>query len=219
MALLTGSARSALASATEIWHGAQAKVRAEFLPVINGALDLKQIGRSSLYAEEDEKIIFREFKRLTFEKKLPPGGDDEANLAKRLDRLCARARNDEERLPAKARSYLRAMACIYREVVGCYYTSRPLIDKEREYWQQLQTKAHGRDDVEVKRACELVLRNGMLEVVSDFVTEPLFALKKFESTVCMSGWCSFTRCMGGCLGRWSCRPTVFARRKNTADGC
>lgn len=169
-------------SAAEIWEQARPKVRAEFLQVIKGALGLHEVGRAGLYAEEDEKIIFREFKRLTFEKKMPPGGDDELNLARRLDRLCARARDDEARLPAKARSYLRAMACAYREVVGCYYICHPLAEKDREYWQQLQTKAHARDDVELKRACELVLKRGMPEVVSDFVLEPLFALNKFEST-------------------------------------
>jgi hypothetical protein len=181
MALLAGSGRVSLAGAAETWERVREKVRSEFLRVINGALDLKEVGRAGLYASEDEKIIFREFKRFTFERKMPPGGDDEANLAKRLDRLCSRAKGDEERLPAKARSYLRVMAHVYRETVGCYYVCRPLADKERDYWQQLQAKAHGRDDVELRRACEMVLRGGMPEVVSDFVMEPLFALRKFES--------------------------------------
>jgi hypothetical protein len=183
LALLAGSAKVPAAGAAEHWERVRQNVRAEFLGVIKGAQRLIEVGRSGRYPEGDERVIYREFKRLTFEKSLPPGGEDELNLAKRLDRLCARTKNDEERLPAKARGYLRAMANAYRGVVGCYYIYRPLTDKERDYWQQLLAKAHGRDDVELKRACELALKGGMPEVVSDFVMEPLFALKKFESTV------------------------------------
>ena len=72
---------------------------------------------------------------------------------------------------------LFSLAKKYLKLKGRYYILKDLKDDTLAKWGEYEAKAHSRDDVELKRACEIVLR-GIPQHISDFYVKPEFVLVK-----------------------------------------
>jgi hypothetical protein len=169
-------ARSGIAGVCkDVWPQVQAKARAEFLAVIKAAVRLDEVWETGLFDREAERHIRGQLEKISYVRRLPEGGDEEVVIARRLHRLAARIRNDEDRLPAKARSFLLLLAKAYLETKGGYYIFKALRDEEK--WNEHLARAAGREDVEVKRACEIA-KKGVPERITDFLMEAEFVLRK-----------------------------------------
>ena len=166
----------------ELWAAALPKIRAEFLAVIKGALPVRELWQSGMFDSEEERIIKNGLERISFERALPIGGDDETTTARRLQRLVARLkRSGDSTLPAPARGFLMMLAKNYLDLNGGYYIFKKLSDKQFERWQIFADKANNLADTDMKRACEIVLK-GVPQRVSDFFMKAHYVLVKLNGT-------------------------------------
>jgi hypothetical protein len=163
--------------ASEVWAKVADAIRSEFLQVLKAALPVGELGSAGIFDASAERIIHAKLARISREPELPVGGDDTNLIARRLQRLGNRLKNDADRLPPKARAFLFSLAKKYLKLIGRYYILKELRDETRGQWEIFEAKAHAHDDVELKRACEIVLR-GIPQYISDFHVKPEFVLVK-----------------------------------------
>jgi hypothetical protein len=168
-------------TAEEIWAGCGAGIAMAFMQVLRSAVRHYEVGHTGLYSRADEALIESKVLRYSYEPNLPCGGDEEARISKRLRRLATKLVFEPGRLPEAARAFLRHLGDKYNELPGRYYVFHELHEAKREMWKEYKARAAARDDVEVKRACEIVLR-GVPAWVSDFYVDPLFVLEKVDGT-------------------------------------
>jgi hypothetical protein len=181
LAMLIGQAVQALnisgLSVSEIWEKVADNIRIEFLQVLKAALPVNEIRQAGIFDSQAERIIHAKIDRISREPELPVGGDDTDIIARRLQRLGNKLKNDDERLPSKARAFLFSLAKKHLKLKGRYYILKDLKDDTLAKWREYEAKAHSRDDVELKRACEIVLK-GIPQHISDFYVKPEFVLVK-----------------------------------------
>lgn len=161
----------------EVWERVAGTIRAEFLQVLKAAVHVSEIRQAGIFDSMAEHIIHAKIERISREPELPVGGDDTDIIARRLQRMGNKLKNDEDRLPLKARAFLFSLAKKHLKLKGRYYVLKDLKDDTLAKWEQYEAKAHSRDDVELKRACEIVLR-GIPQHISDFFVKPEFVLVK-----------------------------------------
>jgi hypothetical protein len=181
LARLTGSAESALEESAAVWAKKRGQARGEFLRVIKSSARENEVWEAGLYESETWATIKSQLERVSYVRRLPEAGEDELRWSRRLLRLADKLKHDEDRLPAKARGYLFFLARRYAELKGGYYILRSLREATEEQWKEWLSRAGGRDDVEVKRACELVCK-GIPESISDFTMEAMYVLEKVDGT-------------------------------------
>lgn len=164
-----------------LWEVARRIVQEQFLQVLNAASRNEQLAQLVLFSSEEERIIANRLEWISYVPKLPSGGDDEENISRRLRRLVRKLRNDDHRLPAKARGFLLLLAKHYQEVKGGYYKFKKLTDAHNAAWLGHLSNASGSEDVEVKRACEVALE-GIPQRISDFIMKAHYVLKRTDGT-------------------------------------
>ena len=148
------------------WKSAHAKLRAEFEAVFKMAMPVKDLWLSERFDTKEERLIKNRLEVISHERELPIGGEDEINLARRLQRLVPRIKRSDVITP-KAANFLYLLAKQYQDVKGGYYTLKKLTEKNETVWQLNLQKAAAVSDSDLKRACEIVLR-GVPERISDF---------------------------------------------------
>ena len=158
----------------QIWAGCEVKVREAFQQVMRSGLRPEHVWRSGLFDEKAEKTIFARIEKLGYVPALPRGGEEEQDVARRLMRMVKRLRKTGK-LTKKQIGFVYGLAKKYRDLSGGYYTLKPLRDVTQEQWQDERGKAGDRDDVELRRVCDVVLR-GIPERISDFTMEASFCL-------------------------------------------
>ena len=161
----------------ELWKKVADAVRSEFLQVLKAALPVGEIRQAGIFDSLAERNINAKIERISRELELPIGGDDTDIIARRLQRMGNKLKNDDDRLPPKARAFLFSLAKKYLKLKGRYYILKDLKDDTLAKWGEYEAKAHSRDDVELKRACEIALR-GIPQQISDFYVKPEFVLVK-----------------------------------------
>ncbi|HVM51258.1 MAG TPA: hypothetical protein VMU04_24725 [Candidatus Acidoferrum sp.] len=166
----------------EGWNKIKGEIQKQFEEVIHAAMPSSDWARSGRQPREVEAMFARRLKQMLYVPRLPSGGADEARIAMRLGRLASKlGSNGSSRLPLTARGRLRMLSGRYRELTGRYYNFRPLPEGKRPEWEKAQKEASAADDVELWRACEVVLK-GTPEPITDFVVEPLYVLVRVNGT-------------------------------------
>ena len=150
----------------EGWKANHPKLRAEFEAVFKKAMPVKDLWQSEMFDSKEERIIKNRLEVISHERELPIGGEDEVNLARRLQRLVPRLKRSDVIAP-KAASFLYLLAKQYQDVKGGYYNLKKLTEKNEAVWQLNLQKAAAVSDGDLKRACEIVLK-GVPERISDF---------------------------------------------------
>jgi hypothetical protein len=173
--------QSGSAAPEEVWKRAQKKIRGEFGRVLKDAAPVSRAWQAGFFDSEEERIISNKLERISYESKLPIGGDAEKATVRRLQRLLRTLKNnpDDERLPEDALGLLYVLSKKYQEVDGRYYTLRPPSEKKEGLWQRYLGRASQKDDVEVKRACEVALL-GMPKPISDFFMRAHYCLVRLN---------------------------------------
>lgn len=169
-------------SFAELWAAAQSKAQSEFRAVVQSALPVRELWQSGMFDSEEERIIKNGLERISFERALPIGGDDETTIARRLQRLVMRLkRSGDSTLPAPARGFLMMLAKNYLSLNGGYYIFKKLSDAQLERWQTFMEKATNLADMDMKRACEIALK-GVPQRISDFYMKAHYVLVKLNGT-------------------------------------
>jgi hypothetical protein len=163
--------------APALWAGVADKIRAEFLQVIQAAVRVGEVRQAGFFDAAAEHLIHAKIERLAQVPELPVGGEDTDRVARRLQRLANKLTLDADRLPLKARAYLFSLAKKYLLLKGRYFIWKELRDEPRARWEEYEAKAHAREDVELKRACEIVL-SGIPQSISDFYIRAEYVLVK-----------------------------------------
>ena len=169
-------------SVPEIWKMVASKAQREFLAVASAAKPVHELWQAGFFDSEDERTIKNRLERISYEPQLPIGGDTEAVLASRLQRLAAKLKSADtkhERLPLRFRGFISALAKKYQETRGGYYILKPLKEETADKWAMEKEKANRRDDVDVARICEVVSR-GVPERISDFHFKAHYVLRKAD---------------------------------------
>lgn len=165
------------------WLKHAALLRAEFEMVIKAAMPVHELWQAQLFDTEEERIIKNGLERISYERMLPVGGEDEENIARRLQRLIPRLRRAGS-IPPKAINFLALLAKRYQDLKGGYYIYKKLTEKLQADWEGYLNRASEDSDSDLKRACELVLRagvkktGGMPERISDFYMKAHYCLVK-----------------------------------------
>jgi len=162
----------------ELWVKAKPAIRAAFTAVVRASILVREMWQARLFDNEEERLIKNGLERISFERSLPIGGDDEEAAARRLQRLVARLRRDDS-IPPKARGFLSMLAKRYMKLKDRYYIFKKLSPKLEEQWLANSEKASSQSDSDLKRACEIVLK-GLPEAVSDFHLKAAYVLNKLN---------------------------------------
>ena len=88
----------------ELWEKVADAVRGEFLQVLKAALPVGEVRQAGIFDSLAERIIHAKIERISREPELPVGGDDTDIIARRLQRMGNKLKNDDDRLPPKARA-------------------------------------------------------------------------------------------------------------------
>ena len=165
-------------SSNMIWAGVAHKVRGEFLRALNDAVPHNDAW--SFFDTEENHIIQNGVMNLSYEPNLPVGGDHEVTVSRRLIRLARRFKDSgRKELPGNLLGFLRMLALKYRDLDGKYYMFKRLTENKQEEWQGVAAQASESEDVDLKRACEVVLK-GIPEAVSDFYLECRYELVRAD---------------------------------------
>lgn len=162
-----------------IWKQRRRAIHAAFAKVLREAVPPDKVWQTGWHSRHEEAHLAKQLAKLENEPRLPCGGEEERRTASRLHRALERTKHDESRLPANLCRTVGLLAKKYRELDGRYYIFKPLQDKNQELWEMQLCRAAGREDVEMKRACELALK-GIPVPKSDFYLEPLYVLQKVD---------------------------------------
>ena len=166
----------------EAWPQIASRVRGEWLQVLKKAQFVQDLWQTGFFEDKEERLIKNALERISYEDKLPIGGHAEEAIAKRLKRLVAKLKGSREWVKPSSRGFLMMLAKRYEGLKGGYYILKPLRDPQVQAWTELLSKASDHADVEVKRACELVLNGpsgtggGIPERISDFYMEAHYVL-------------------------------------------
>jgi hypothetical protein len=173
----------------QVWERVKGRARAEFLKVIHAALPVMELWQAGFFDSEEERIIKNGLERISYEPRLPIGGDDEQVMCRRLHRLAMQLKTSEW-FPVKLVGLLHFVAQAYQSTAGRYYILKPLSDKLKEDWKKQLEIARTRNDDRAKRACEIILRgkkslghDGHIpEPVSDFHMKAHYVLHRVNGT-------------------------------------
>ena len=165
----------------ELWAASRPAVRAAFTGALRAAVAVREMWQARLFDSEEERIIKNGVEKISFERALPIGGDDEETIARRLQRLVARLKRDGDKISPKARGFLSLLAKKYLDVKGGYYICKKLQQKQDDLWHTYSDKASNTGDADLKRACEIALK-GIPERVSDFFMRAHYVLRKLDGT-------------------------------------
>lgn len=167
----------------EGWKKLHPKIRAEFLQVLKKAVPVRMLWQGGLFDSKENRLIQNRLERLSYERQLPVGGDDEETIVRRLRRLIARMRRNES-LPREALGYLSLVAQAYQATKGGYYIFKKLTDKKRAEWEGHLEKAKRSGDTDLKRVCELLLyagpekQGGLPQRITDFYMKAHYCILK-----------------------------------------
>jgi hypothetical protein len=172
-----------------VWERVKGRARAEFLKVIHAARPVMELWQAGFFDSEEERIIKNGLERISYEPRLPIGGDDEQVMCRRLHRLAMQLKTSEW-FPVKLVGFLHFVAQAYQSTAGRYYILKPLSDKLKEDWKKQLEIARTRNDDRAKRACEIILRgkkslghDGHIpEPVSDFHMKAHYVLHRVNGT-------------------------------------
>jgi len=169
--------------AERVWGRVAGKVAVEFLKVLKAGIKMEETWQAGFFDSEEERIIRNKLERISYEPKLPVGDEHELAMARRLHRLASKLRvnGGAQRLPSKDAGFLHLLAKKYQDTKGRYYVLKPLSEKVHDNWAGCLKKAAERDDVEVKRACEVALA-GVPQWVSDFRMRAHYVLNRLDGT-------------------------------------
>lgn len=160
------------------WAKVCEPVRQEFAAVIARAVPVHELWQAGFFDTEAERIIKNRLEWISYQPKLPVGGDDELVIARRLRRMLPRLR---EELPKKMVAWLLACASAYQDLKGGYYTFKALREDKVEQWREQLERARERNQQDVVRVCEVALK-GMPQRISDFYIKPHYVLNRLNGT-------------------------------------
>jgi hypothetical protein len=175
-------------SLEEVWTKLAPRVREEWLQLLKRAQFVQDLSQTGLFEAKEERQIKSALERISYEPKLPIGGDGEEAISKRLLRLVAKLKGSREWVTPSSRGFLMMLAKRYQSVKGGYYILKPLREPQMLKWTELLSRAADHADVDVKRACELVLNGptgnggGIPERISDFYMEAHYVLNRLNGT-------------------------------------
>jgi len=173
------------------WEKVRDQIRSKYLPVIHSAIYIGEFRHTKFFDADVERIIRSTLDKISYERCLPIGGEEEQVVSRRLHRLSARLKQ-KGWFPLRAVGFLSLLAKSYQATAGRYYKMKPLTEKNEEFWQDLQKTARERGDEDAKRACDLVLRGRkslkvmkrghIPETISDFYFRPHYVLHRINGT-------------------------------------
>jgi hypothetical protein len=166
-------------------------IQNEALKVFRNARSPDDWQGAGLFDPRAERYIAERLRELSYEPRVPSGGDREHDTAIRLHRVVCSLRRKPDRLPSAFQERLLALANAYRDTKGCYYILKPLGPRTQthpnangpENWLLHRERAAERGDDELVWACNVALR-GTLEVISDFIMLPRYLLFRADGQQC-----------------------------------
>lgn len=161
-----------------VWTRCAPRVDRMFRKVLQDAVPAYELTQPGLFETEELRAIRNLLARLSRVPMLLQGGSETKSIAGKLQRLVKKLTHDRGRIGSdKMKWAMLNVAREYRELDGRYYILKPLSDKAIAAWAVELHNAGERDDVEMKRACEVMLK-GKPTFITDFVIEPKYHLRK-----------------------------------------
>jgi len=185
----------------EDWDRVRERVSRTFVDALKKALPSSRFWQMGLFSPQEEMIIARRVKVISYEPKLAAAGEKEKWLVGKLTEFiwdCRRAlKQGRARISDVALGYLEWLCRKYRALDmipyakgerhgGGYYILQPLPSKKskvdpeenyRENWLQRQEGATNLRDFDYKWACEIALQ-GVPDQFTDFFVRPYYILQK-----------------------------------------